>query len=153
MNYFTFRKKPDEFQNLESGVSLYFAVIITSLLLAITLGLSTILISQIKILKEMGDSVIAFFAADTGMEKILFLDTTCLKSNCTSTLTLGSLCQSQMDLVPTTTCVGLVNYSTSTTILSGQAVVIATAAATTSGIIFKSKGIYRETQRAMESTR
>ncbi len=137
----------------QKGVSLYYAVIITSLLLAIVFGLSTILISQIKILKEMTDSTVAFFAADTGMEKILFLDAACFKDNCTSSVAFGPLCQRQMDLVPTTTCIGLVNYSTSTSVLNGEASVVATAATTTTGAIFKSKGIYKETQRAIEVSR
>jgi hypothetical protein len=42
-----------------------------SILLAMALGLSTILVSQIKMIRGMEKSVIAFYAADTGIEKAL----------------------------------------------------------------------------------
>lgn len=137
----------------QKAVSLYYAVIITSLLLAIAFGLTTILVGQIKISKEMGDSAIAFFAADTGIEKILYLDTTCSKTNCTSTEPFfGSLCKDQMDLAGTTSCIGLYNYSTSTLLNNGSEY-FAIATTTAEATIFKSKGIYRATQRAIEATR
>lgn len=56
----------------EKGVSLYFGVIITSILLAMVLGVSLIIVSQVKIIKGMGDSVVALNAADTGVETMLF---------------------------------------------------------------------------------
>ena len=59
-------------QNSQKGVSLLLAVFISSLLLALSLGISAILISQIKMIKGMGDSVIAFYAADTGIEQALY---------------------------------------------------------------------------------
>lgn len=42
-----------------------------AIFLAVALGLTTILIGQIGIMKGMGDSVVAFYAADTGIERIL----------------------------------------------------------------------------------
>ena len=67
--------------NMDKGVSLYLTIIIMSILLAIVLGLSAILISQMKMLKGMENSVIAFYAADTGIEDALYPDradpTTC----------------------------------------------------------------------------
>lgn len=68
----------------QKGVSLYYVVVITSLLLGITLGLSAILVGQIKALKEMGNSVLAFFGADTGMEYILYLDKKCYELGCSN---------------------------------------------------------------------
>lgn len=56
----------------EKGASLYLTYIIMVVLLAIGLGLSTIVFSQIRMLKGMGDSVIAIHAADTGVERILY---------------------------------------------------------------------------------
>lgn len=58
--------------NLEKGVSLYFSILIVIIVLAIVLGLGTILMTQIKMVGEMGDSVVAFCAADTGIEAVLF---------------------------------------------------------------------------------
>jgi hypothetical protein len=136
----------------QKAVSLYYAVIITSLLLSIAFGLTTILVGQIKISKEMGDSTIAFFAADNGIEKILYLDTTCSKANCTSTVPFGSLCQEQMNLAGTTTCIGLYNYSTSTLLNNGSEY-LAIATTTLEETIFKSKGVYKSIQRAIEATR
>ena len=62
-------------QNFEKGVSLYLALIIMSVLLAIALGISTIILSQMKMITGMGDSVVALYAADTGIEVALDDDT------------------------------------------------------------------------------
>lgn len=42
-----------------------------SILLAIVLGISTILVSQMKIVKGIESSVVAFYAAETGIEQVL----------------------------------------------------------------------------------
>tara|TARA_Y100000310_G_scaffold85265_2_gene82126 strand:+ start:14227 stop:14553 length:327 start_codon:yes stop_codon:yes gene_type:complete len=54
------------------GISIYIAVITMTIILTIALGISAILISQIKTMQEMGNSVISFYAADTGIERSLF---------------------------------------------------------------------------------
>ena len=41
------------------------------ILLAIVLGMSTILLGQFKIIKDMENSVIAYYAAETGIEFVL----------------------------------------------------------------------------------
>lgn len=56
----------------QRGASLYLAVMLMSVVLAIALGINTILVSQLKTTKGLGDSVIAFYAADTAMEKFLY---------------------------------------------------------------------------------
>ena len=61
----------------QKGVSLYLTVIILAILLAISLGISTILLGQMKIIGEIGKSVVAFYAADTGIEKMLYNDNQC----------------------------------------------------------------------------
>jgi Tfp pilus assembly protein PilX len=66
----------------QKGASLYFAIIIMSVLLAIVLGIAAILVSQTRMIREMGDSVAAFFAADTGLERILYEDKMCRLPNC-----------------------------------------------------------------------
>jgi hypothetical protein len=55
----------------QKGISVLYAVFVVVVLLAISLGLSSILISQIKTLGEAGHSVVAFYAADSGVEKVL----------------------------------------------------------------------------------
>ncbi len=54
------------------GVSLLFIVLIMSVILAVGLGVSGILIQQTKISEEIGDSVVSFYAADTGVEQELY---------------------------------------------------------------------------------
>lgn len=56
---------------LQSGVSLYLSLMVMSVLLAIALGMSTIFVTQAKTAREMGYSVIAFYAADAGIETVL----------------------------------------------------------------------------------
>lgn len=58
--------------NSQLGVSLYLALILMTIVLAIALGLTTILIGQMKTIAKMGDSVKAFSAADTGIEMALY---------------------------------------------------------------------------------
>lgn len=56
---------------LQQGVALYLSLIIMTVLLSIALGLSTIFIGQSKMIKALGNSVIAFYAADAGVEEVL----------------------------------------------------------------------------------
>ena len=60
------------FKNYQKGVSLYLALMIMFILIAIGLGISLIIVSQMKMMKGMGDSVVAFYAADTGIEHSLY---------------------------------------------------------------------------------
>lgn len=55
----------------EKGVVLYLGIIIMGIIMAISLALSVILVNQIRIIRSIGDSVIAFYAADSGMEQTL----------------------------------------------------------------------------------
>lgn len=57
--------------NSNQGVSLYLSLIIMTILLAMALGLSSIFIGQTKTIKQIGNSVIALCAADTGIERVL----------------------------------------------------------------------------------
>jgi len=54
------------------GVSIYLALIIMFILIAIGLGVSLIIVSQMKMIRGMGDSVVAFYAADTGIENSFY---------------------------------------------------------------------------------
>jgi hypothetical protein len=54
------------------GTILYFAILILSVLFAISAGLSLIVLGQMKIQREIGHSVIALHAADTGVERALY---------------------------------------------------------------------------------
>ena len=53
------------------GVILFLALVIMTISLAIGLGLSALLVRQMKTSEEMKNSIIAFYAADTGIERAL----------------------------------------------------------------------------------
>lgn len=59
----------------QRGVVVYLTFWIMSLLLGVALGISSILLTQIGILRGIGESVFAFAATDAGIEYVLFLDT------------------------------------------------------------------------------
>jgi hypothetical protein len=54
------------------GVSLLFIVLISGIILAIALGICAILIQAMKIMTEIGYSVVAFYAADSGIEAAVY---------------------------------------------------------------------------------
>ncbi len=61
------------FQYSQRGVvALFLALTILAFLLATILGATAILVGQMKVIRGMGNSVIAFYAANTGIEKMLF---------------------------------------------------------------------------------
>lgn len=109
------------------GVSLYIAFMIMSVLLVIAFGMSTILLGQMKMIRGMGDSVIAFYAADTGIEREL------LEENAIGTSYSGSLDGTSYDVSVISPgsegCPLGVNYC------------------------IKSVGIYKETRRAVQVNR
>jgi len=56
---------------MNKGLTLYLAVIIMSILLALVLGLIAISVTQLKTIRGVENSVVAFYAADAGVEKVL----------------------------------------------------------------------------------
>lgn len=56
----------------QKGSSLFLTILIMSVLLGVSLGISTLLIKQIRMVKGVGDSVVAFYAADSGIEKAIY---------------------------------------------------------------------------------
>ena len=56
----------------EKGIAIYLALVITAILLSIGLGLSAILVPQLKAIKGQERSVFALCAADTGIERELY---------------------------------------------------------------------------------
>ena len=57
--------------NNQKGVSLYITIALVFVFLSIILGVSTILLGQIKIIRSIEDSVIALYAAESGIERVL----------------------------------------------------------------------------------
>ena len=58
----------------EKGVVLYLAIVAMTIMLAMVLGLGSLFIGQLKILRGVGQSVIALYAAEAGVEKVLYDD-------------------------------------------------------------------------------
>jgi len=61
-------------QNLQKGVSLVIAFFVMTIILAIILAITTLLYSEIKMIRNIGNSVVAFYVADSGIEKVLYYD-------------------------------------------------------------------------------
>ncbi|MDO8524054.1 MAG: pilus assembly PilX N-terminal domain-containing protein [bacterium] len=59
-------------EDKQKGVILYITLLIVSIFMAIVITLTSISMSQIKISFQAGDSVKAFTAADTGVERVLY---------------------------------------------------------------------------------
>ncbi|MFH0739916.1 MAG: pilus assembly PilX N-terminal domain-containing protein [bacterium] len=59
-------------QNKQKGIILYVVLLIISVFMAVVLTLATVSLSQIRIAWQAGDSVKAFAAADTGVERALY---------------------------------------------------------------------------------
>ena len=57
----------------QRGVSLYIAIVITVIILAIVSGVTTILLGQLRTARGIEHSVIAFYAAEAGIEKVLMI--------------------------------------------------------------------------------
>lgn len=110
-------------ENSKKGVVLLLSVLILAILLAIALGVSTILVSQFRMLQNMEYSVQAFFAADTGIERALFEE-----QSLSGALPNGASYQVQFFVPGTGDCEGE-NYC------------------------LKSVGVFRGTRRALEITR
>lgn len=58
----------------EKGMTFLVTFFVMGIVLAIVIGITVILISEIRLIREMGYSVSAFFAGDTGLEKTLYYD-------------------------------------------------------------------------------
>ena len=56
----------------EKGSAIYFTFIVLSIMLATALGISVLLVGQIKLMTGVENSVVAFYAADSGIENILY---------------------------------------------------------------------------------
>ena len=68
------KKKILKKRNNEEGFALLFSVLLSSIILAIALGVSSVALKEIKFGTSAKDSNEAFFAADTGIECALFND-------------------------------------------------------------------------------
>lgn len=58
----------------ERGVSLYMIFMVMTLLFGIGFGMSALLLSQLDTLKGIGYSVLAFYATEAGIDRVLYID-------------------------------------------------------------------------------
>jgi Tfp pilus assembly protein PilX len=120
----------------ERGVSLMLVIFVMSIVLAIGLGVSAIAVQQIKLLRDIGHSVVAFSAADSGIEQHLYM----LYKLTGATSTFSGTC-GEATYVVETVCGNLNTFCPSgMTMDSGLDAYYRT----------KSVGTYQSTQRALE---
>ncbi len=145
----------------EKGVALLITFLIMGIALSIVLGVSVILVSEIKVIREMGNSVKAFYAADTGIEEIIYFDNkkiptggtrgfcnicnVCADFGCQGCISSGSDCG-------LTTCQNCqVSYCTGTGCTgTGDKKYNVIGSITPTEESFKSYGTYLKTTRAIE---
>lgn len=127
------------FKSSQRGVAIFLALIVMIPLLAVAMGVSIILLSQLRMLKEQGYSVIAFYAADTGIERAVYEDrVVCRQTGCPGYCVTG--------------CLGLpVGYTYSS--VPGETLAGATFKFQIFSTYTQSAGIFREVRRAIEITR
>lgn len=61
-----------KFISQKGAVSIVLAILLLSILLVIGLGISVLMINQIKMSGQLGQSVVAFYAAEAGAERCLY---------------------------------------------------------------------------------
>lgn len=86
--------------NFESGVSLIITFFIMIIILSVVLFISVLLYSEVKVIKNIGDSMVSFYAADSGIEKVLYYDRKVLP-----VLSVFSSCQSALDCDSGQSCI------------------------------------------------
>ena len=77
-------------QNSQKGISLVITFLIMAIMLAIVLGIGSILSGQIKIIGNAGDSISAFYAAESGIERTWYAFKKCPSCNLNHTETFDS---------------------------------------------------------------
>lgn len=74
-NFFKFiRPSQAYFLENQKGVSLIISFFIMTIIIAVILAITILLYSEIKIIRNIGNSIVAFYSADSGVEKVLYYD-------------------------------------------------------------------------------
>lgn len=74
---------------LEEGITLLLVVVILSALFSISIGIFNVVFGELRISGEIADSFVAFYAADQGIERTLYLDR---EQNAICTISAGENC-------------------------------------------------------------
>jgi len=91
------------FNNPQKGVSLIITFFISIIILFIVLSISTLLYSEIKIIRNMGNSISAFYAAESGVEKVLYYDRKMKVGDTRGACNICNACPDCEDCIPTGT--------------------------------------------------
>lgn len=60
-------------KNSQQGISLVITFLIMAIMLAVVLGLSSILFNQVKIVSNVGNRMSAFYQAESAQERALYI--------------------------------------------------------------------------------
>jgi len=61
-------------KKMQEGITLLLVIILLSAIMSISLGIFNVVLGELKISGEISDSFVAFYAADQGIERVLYLD-------------------------------------------------------------------------------
>ncbi len=140
----------------QRGIALLVAFFVMGISVAIVLGVGIVLLSELKMIKGMGGSVTAFYAADTGLEKTLYYDRKVIPDGGTrGACAMPTSCNdcsfnsppSGIDCVPETCTDCVIDYSSQFGDNKSFQAVVTVAPA---GDVMKSYGSYIGVSRAME---
>jgi len=59
----------------QKGISLVFTLLVLTLVLGVSTGISSLIIRQLRLMRGVGSSITSFYAADSGIERTLLLGT------------------------------------------------------------------------------
>jgi hypothetical protein len=65
----------------EKGISMIMTFFIMIIALSVVLSISILLYSEVKVIRNIGNSIVSFYAADSGIDKVLYYDRQVLPSN------------------------------------------------------------------------
>ncbi len=142
------------YKSQNKGIALILTLLILAGLLGLALGISTLLVREIKLSQEIANSVVAYSAADTGIERFMYAANK--KSPPFDPTTVNCLCSNDKKYCfcddGTIECVAdsCSGGCSSTITLSSSATYEACTKKDTSPIEIKSTGTFRSTNRTIQ---
>lgn len=80
----------------QKGVSLIITFFVMIIIVSVVLSVSILLYSEVKVMKNVGGSMISIFAADSGIEKVLYYDRKVLATMADESVAARGLCSMYM---------------------------------------------------------
>ena len=138
-------------QNSEKGMALLITFLIMGIMVAIVLGVTVIILSEIDIVRTIGYSVNAIFAANTAIEKSLYYDRQVVLTGergicdiCTSCLNCTNCLRSGLGCADCTDCTITYNGSIGAETYTAKVIV------QDEGDIYSGIGLYKGISRAID---